>query len=135
MINKYLYQLLDRLFPADAVTFHGPLHVVYSLAVYNALMTMRSCIHMFKSDGGAQSIATIDCTVDGGNNIVALFAQWGASQLVLAAMIWIAIIYYQGLVPLMLVLCLLEHFLRVLAGMLKPMSSQKVPPENSIEDS
>lgn len=122
------YQLLGKLFPTDAVTFHGPSHVVYVLAAYNVLMTMRSCIHMFKRDGGAQSIATIDCTVDGGKNIVALFAQWGASQLVLAAMIWLAVIYYQGLIPLMLVLCLFEHFLRAIAGILKPISSQKIPP-------
>jgi hypothetical protein len=41
-------------------------------------------VHIFAADGGANSIAGIAVDVEGGANIVAMFGQWGASQLLLA---------------------------------------------------
>jgi hypothetical protein len=38
---------------------------------------------VFAPDGGAGSIAGIDISVAGGANIVAVFAQWGWTQLLL----------------------------------------------------
>jgi len=123
-----LGEIFKKFLPADAINFNGPSYVIPAAAVYNGLMTCRSLIHMFKRDGGAQSIASIDCTVAGGSNIIAMFAQWGASQMVLAVTIWLVIIRYRGLIPLMLSVCLLEHFLRLVAGKLKPLSTAKEPP-------
>jgi hypothetical protein len=51
---------------------------------YLVFITMRSLIHLLLPDGGAQSIATIDVHVAGGSDIVAMFGQWGAIQLLLA---------------------------------------------------
>ena len=45
---------------------------------------VRSCIHIFKDDGGAQSIATIplDSYTDAGAaTVILIFAYWGLSQL------------------------------------------------------
>ena len=39
---------------------------------------MRSGIHMFAPDSGAQSIAGMDVHVTGGLNIIALLALWAA---------------------------------------------------------
>jgi hypothetical protein len=49
---------------------------------------------MFTPDGGAHSIAAIDIHVAGGANLIAIFAQWGASQLMLAFLYWIVIRRY-----------------------------------------
>jgi len=64
---------------------------------------------MFALDGGAHSVAGLAINVEGGANLVALFAQWGASQLILAVFYWLAIIRYRGLVPLMLLIVALEQ--------------------------
>jgi hypothetical protein len=89
---------------------------------------VRSLIHMFAPDGGAHSIAGIALEAPGGANVVAIFAQWGASQLVLAAIYWVAILRYRVLTPLMLAIIVLEQLLRLLAGELKPLSIAVPPP-------
>jgi hypothetical protein len=78
---------------------------------------------LFAPDGGAHSIATIDLSVAGGSNIVAIFGQWGAIQLLLAGLLWVLLSRYRGLTPLVLVILLLEPPLRGLAGHLKPIST------------
>jgi hypothetical protein len=55
---------------------------------------MRSLIHMLATDGGSHSIAGIALEAPGNANVVAIFAQWGASQLVLAIVYWVAILRY-----------------------------------------
>ena len=54
--------------------------------------------------------------------VVAIFAQWGANQLVLAVVQWTVILRYPALVPAMWALALVEALLRQLAGWLKPLS-------------
>jgi hypothetical protein len=84
------------------------------------LITARSLVHLFSPDGGANSIATIDTSVFGGNNIIAIFGQWGASQLLLVSALWVLLLRYRGLVPFILCVLLLEPFLRAISGQLKP---------------
>ena len=55
-------------------------------------------MHIFAPDG-LNSIAGIDVDVEGGDNIIALFAQWGWEQLLLALIAWV-IITKCSLVPL-----------------------------------
>jgi hypothetical protein len=71
-------------------------------------------------DGGAHDIATIDTSGAAGANIIAIFGQWGAIQLLLAALLWVLIIRYPGFIPLTLLVFALEPVLRGLAGHLKP---------------
>ena len=61
-----------------------------SPVLYLVVITVRSCIHLLSADGGAQSIATIDTNVAGGDNIIAVFGQWGATQLLLAVLLYLA---------------------------------------------
>ncbi len=119
---------LRRLFPVDAARSTGLTVALWGLAFYNVVWTGRSLVHMFASDGGAQSIATIDTDVAGGDNIIAMFGQWGVVQLLLSAVVWVVVWRYRGLVPLMLLLVLAEPLLRIGVGQLKPVTSVSTPP-------
>lgn len=88
--------------------------------LYLNLITARSLLHFLLPDGGASRIATFDTSGAAGANIIAIFGQWGAIQLLLAALLWVLIIRYPGLIPLALVVFALEPLLRGLAGHLKP---------------
>jgi hypothetical protein len=98
------------------------------LIIVAAISTVRSLIHMVAPDGGAHSIAGIALDAPGAANIVAIFAQWGASQLVLAVVYWIAILRYPIFTPLMLAIVVVEQLLRLLAGELKPLAVAAPPP-------
>jgi len=118
----------SALLPADPTAFHGP-RIAWWVAVgYLSMITIRSLIHLFWPDGGAHSIATIDIAVPGGRNIIAMFGQWGAIQLLLAGLLWVLLYRYRGLVPLILCVFLAEPFLRGLAGHLKPIATVGTAP-------
>ena len=90
--------------------------------------TIRSIIHIARHDGGAASIAGIDIDVEGGQNLVAIFAQWGLVQLLMAGAAWIAIVRYRGLIPLVLLLNVIENLGRIAIGRSKPLKIAKPPP-------
>lgn len=119
---------LRQLFPRDAVNYYGPRSVVVVLALINVIGTVRSLIHIFASDSGAQSIAGMDVNVTGGENIIALLAQWGGAQLLEALIIWVVIVRYRGLVPFMMLIVTLEQVVRQLIGNAKPVISEHTPP-------
>jgi hypothetical protein len=77
---------------------------------------------------GAGSIAGIDTSIEGGDNLVALFAQSGWEQLLLALVGWVVIGRYRFLVPAVLLLQLLDWGGRTLVGVLKPMVIESPPP-------
>lgn len=108
------------LLPSDPTRYGGPAVALWITTVLLVVITMRSLVHLFLPDGGAQSIATIDTSVAGGDNIVAIFGQWGASQLLLVGALWVLLLRYRGLVPFILCVLLLEPFLRAISGHLKP---------------
>jgi hypothetical protein len=91
-------------------------------------MLARSCIHLFVSDGGAQSIAGIDITVAGGENIVAIFHQWGAIQLILISLLYILFFRYPGFTPLVLATLAVEPVMRFISGRISPVIAEGVPP-------
>lgn len=117
-----------RLLPSDAGDYRGPMIAFWLTCLYLAGITVRSCVHLFSSDGGAQSIATIDTDVEGGSNIIAIFGQWGASQLLLALLLWVLLLRYRGLLPLVLATLALEPVLRALSGQLKPVETVGTAP-------
>jgi hypothetical protein len=114
---------LSRLLPPDPTTYSGAMISFWVTALYLVVITVRSCIHLFSADGGAQSIATIDTDVTGGNSIIAIFGQWGATQLLLALLLWVLLLRYRGLLPLVILVLLVEPFFRALAGHLKPLET------------
>jgi hypothetical protein len=108
------------LLPSDPTRYSGPAVAIWITSGLLVLITTRSLIHLFSPDGGAHSIATIDTGVAGGGNIVAIFGQWGASQLLIVGALWGLLLRYRGLVPFILCVLLLEPFLRAISGHLKP---------------
>ena len=119
---------LAGLLPRMPTRFAGPLATWWFAAAYLVLVTVRSVVHLVAPDGGAGSIATIDVSAEGGANIIALFGQWGAIQLLLAALLWLLLLRYRGFVPLVLLVLLLEPLLRDVAGRLKPIETLGTAP-------
>lgn len=98
------------------------------LVALTVLTTVRSVIHMFAPDGGANSIAGLDVGGVGGDNLVHLFAQWGLEQLLLSVVAWVVIVRYRFLVPFALALQLADWSLRWVMGELKPLRVDDPPP-------
>lgn len=119
---------LKELLPSVDRPYRGPSAAFWFLVVVTVSSTARSCVHLLAPDGGAGSIARIALDVAGGPNIVAVFSQWGASQLVLACVQWAVILRYRFLVPAMLALVAVEQLLRFAAGQLKPLQVESPPP-------
>ena len=119
---------LSILLPSDARDYKGPQFARWAAMAFLVIVTVRSLIHVLAPDGGAESIATIDTTVEGGSNIIAIFGQWGAIQLLLAAVLWVLLLRYRGLTPLVLLVFVLEPLLRGLAGSLKPIETVGTAP-------
>ena len=89
---------------------------------------IRSLIHFLAPDGGAESIATIDLNIEGGDIIVGIFALWGASQLLLAIVFLIVFFRYNNLIPFMYVLIIIEYTMRIVVGMIKPFEITGIAP-------
>jgi hypothetical protein len=94
--------------------------------------TIRSFLHMFLPDGGASSIAGIDTSGTNGSNLIAIFGQWGTTQLVLVILYWFLFIYDDSYMTLIFGLIALEYFLRIIEGWIKPLQSSKIPPGASL---
>jgi hypothetical protein len=92
----------------------------------------RSVIHLFTPDGGAESIAGIDTSVSGGNNIIALFHQWGAIQLLLVGLMLTMFFAYKGFTPLIILFLALDAPMRALAGMMGQIESAHTPPGEAL---
>ncbi|MFY9641501.1 MAG: hypothetical protein WCD20_08900 [Rhodomicrobium sp.] len=119
---------LSKLLPQAPAHYAGPKLPFYFLIVIAVTGTIRSLVHLLAPDGGAGTIAHLALDVPGGRNIVAIFAQWGASQLLLALFYWVAILRYRFLTPLMLLAVFIEQVLRLIAGTLKPLEVGAAPP-------
>lgn len=99
------------------------------LALLTIVSTVRSLIHVFAPDGGAASIAGLDVQVEGGRNLIALFAQWGWVQLLLALTTIVILLRYRFLVPFAWTLVALEWGGRLLLlAPLKPLVVAAPPP-------
>ena len=119
---------INGILPDDARTYRGDRWVPQFLVLFSVIMTARSVIHIARHDGGAATIAGVDIEVEGGRNIVAIFAQWGLVQLLNAAIGWVVVTRYRGLIPLILLVSLLENIGRILIGRRKPLKVAKPPP-------
>jgi len=115
-------------FPDAPAVFEGSQIVRVALALVLVVMVARSCVHLLASDGGAQRIGGVDVSVEGGNNIIAMFHQWGAIQVVLAALLVVLFFRYPGFTPLILLTCSLDPVLRFVAGRKMRMTTTRTPP-------
>lgn len=121
-----------KLLPNNTTSFEGFRAIRIVAAIYLLVMVVRSCIHLFAADGGAQSIAGIDTSVEGGNNIIAIFHQWGAIQLILAVLLFVLFFRYPGLTPLILLTLALDPVMRFIAGQMMSVISTGTPPGEAL---
>lgn len=122
------------LLPDDPRTYDGPRLARWAAIAYLVAITTRSLIHLLSPDGGAASIAGIDLAVGGGANIVAIFGQWGAIQLLLAGLLWGLLLRWPGTTPLALLVFCIEPVLRQLSGWLKPVTTVHIAPGAALND-
>ena len=123
---------IKKLLPNNPTKFEGFQAVRIVTAIYLLVMVVRSCIHLFAADGGAQSIAGIDTSVEGGNNIIAIFHQWGAIQLILAVLLLVLFFRYPGFTPLILLTLALDPVMRFIAGQMMSLTSTGTPPGEAL---
>ena len=119
---------MNKILPLDPTAYTGPRWVRYATVPLLLVVVARSLVHLFTADGGAQSIAGIDTSVEGGNNIIALFHQWGAIQLLLALLLVTLFARYRGLTSLVLVALAADPVLREVAGQMMPVTAVGTPP-------
>jgi hypothetical protein len=123
---------IKKVFPKNPSRYEG-FRIIRLIAVlYMFVMVVRSCIHLFAPDGGAQSIAGIDTSVEGGDNIIAIFHQWGAIQLILAVLLFVLFFRYPGLTPLILLTLSLDPVLRFVAGQQMSLTTTGTPPGEAL---
>ena len=108
-------RLLERLLPTRADEYRGhPL----ALWLFGAVVLMKTGIGLGTLFNGrnaaveADGIALASFGEAGADAFVSLFAAWGLAQATLAALCWIVLWRYRGLVPLMFAALLFEHLLR-----------------------
>ena len=123
---------IKKLLPNNPTKFEGVRAVRIVTAIYLLVMVVRSCIHLFAADGGAQSIAGIDTSVEGGNNIIAIFHQWGAIQLILAVLLFVLFFRYPGFTPLILLTLALDPVMRFIAGQMMSVTTTGTPPGEAL---
>ena len=121
-----------KILPKDPSVFTGYRSVRVLLALYMFVIVVRSCIHFFSSDGGANSIAGIDISVEGGDNIVAIFHQWGAMQLLLVLLLYVLFFKYPGLTPLIALTLVIEPIFRLISGKIMPVTTAGTPPGEAL---
>jgi len=123
---------IKKVLPKDPITYLGHKSIRVITAVYLLIVVIRSCVHLFASDGGANSIAGIDVSVEGGDNIIAIFHQWGAIQLIVAGLLVVLFFRYPGLTPLVVLTLAIDPIMRALAGQMMPVTSQSTPPGEAL---
>jgi len=121
--------IFETLLPVQADnTIRGIKLPVYLFCLIAIVSTVRSCIHIFAPDGGAGSIAGMNLSVTGANEVVFAFALWGSAQLIYALIQLVVAFRYRTLIPFMYILLILETLLRMLVGHMKPVTFAHAPP-------
>jgi hypothetical protein len=124
--------MLERLFPQNKTNAYRGNPIAKWVFILLTIVTIaRSLVHMFSSDGGAQSIATIPLdsfTVNGADVVILIFALWGLSQLLIGIIYGFVLWRYQALIPLMYLLMIFEYGMRIVLGAIKPIETTGTAP-------
>jgi hypothetical protein len=111
--------------------YKGSLIARWAFVLVTIVTIVRSLIHMFAPDGGAQSIATIPLdsfTSAGAAAVVLIFSLWGLSQFLIGIIYLVVLWRYQALIPCMYLLIIVEYAMRIVLGILKPIETTGTAP-------
>jgi hypothetical protein len=103
----------------------------YAFLFITAATIVRSLIHVFAPDGGAQSIATIPLSSypgDAADAVILMFSLWGLSQLLMGFVYLAVYVKYKSLIPAMYVLLIFEYAMRIVVGQMKPIVTTGTAP-------
>ena len=124
--------MLERILPRSLdAGYQGHPVAKWALVVLTLVTLWRSLVHIFLSDGGAQSIATIPLdtfTPTGAAAVVTIFAMWGLSQLLLGLFYVVVLWRYPALIPFVYVLFVAEYVGRFFIGVASPPIALERPP-------
>jgi len=124
--------MLEKMFPKQLNNdYAGSLIARWVFVLLTAVTLVRSLIHIFSPDGGAQSIATIPLdsfTSDGAAAVILTFSLWGLSQFLIGIIYIVVLWRYQALIPFMYLLIIIEYSMRIVLGFLKPIETAGTPP-------
>ena len=125
-------EIIDAILPEKITNeFKGHKIALYVFIGVIVITLVRSCIHIFSPDGGAQSIAgfPLNTYLEAASSMVVLvFSLWGASQLLMGIVYVAILLRYKSLIPFMYVLLFIEYLSRFLLGVFKPAISTHVIP-------
>jgi hypothetical protein len=117
-------RIIDVVLPQKVTNeFKGNKIALYVFIVIVIMTLVRSCIHIFAPDGGAQSIAGFPLntyTESARSMVILVFSLWGASQLLMGIVYLVVLIRYKSLITFMYFLILIEYLSRMLLGFFKP---------------
>ena len=111
--------------------YEGRKIALYFFYLFTIMTVVRSLIHMFAPDGGAQTIATIPLdtfTNEGASTVILIFSLWGLSQLIMGIFYVIVSLRYKSLIPLMYLFIFIEYLMRLILGTLKPIETSGTAP-------
>ena len=111
--------------------FRGLKIAQYAFLILTVATLVRSLIHVFAPDGGAQSIATIPLAsypADAAATVVLMFSLWGLSQLLMGVVYLVVYIRYKSLISAMYVLMIVEYAMRIVIGQMKPIVTSGTAP-------
>ena len=115
MLNRILPPTIDNNYKGNKIA-------LWFFYLITAVTVVRSCIHILKDDGGAQSIATIPLdtfTEAGADVVILIFAYWGLSQLMFGIIQVIVAFRYKSLIPLMYLMLVIEWAGRFIISLFK----------------
>jgi len=111
--------------------YHGIKLPKYAFLLITVATIVRSLIHVFAPDGGAQSIATIPLNsypAEAAASVIFMFSFWGLSQLLMGVVYLGVYLRYQSLIPMMYVFLIVEYAMRIVIGQMKPIATTGTAP-------
>ena len=117
--------LLERIFPERVDNrYRGHRVALWLFALITLQKLALAFTHLFKADGGAQSISTMPLDSyppSAAQNIVGLMARTGLEQLLLALLCVLVLIRYRAMIPLMYLLILAQYLGSRGIALMKPL--------------
>jgi hypothetical protein len=117
VLNRILPERIDNRFRGRALALWLFVPIVLQKLA-------ESLTHLFKADGGAQSISTMPLDTypsSAATNVIGLMARIGVEQLLVVTLLVLAGLRYRAMIPLMYVLIVAQYFASKGISQMKPL--------------